>query len=167
MITWLKNHLKKIVVVLAALLIFSFILMFWFPVARAFNIVFGSVGVLFLPGFFFTFIFFPASRSLQDPVKASSLEARALDGIERIVLSIIFSITLITLTFTFLRRLDVNLTPLKVALVVIFFNIVNMAGALLVSRWQREKGETKGKNISKKVQKIIKRFVDFWGRYLD
>lgn len=162
MINWLKKHFKKIVVVFAALLIFSFILMFWFPLTEAFSIVFGSVGVLFLPGFFFTFIFFPASRSFQGSAKLSSLEARALDGIERIVLSIIFSITLITLTLTFLRRLDVNLTPSRVALVIISFNLINMAGALLISRkTKKRKNGLSIKNIKKKFEKIIKRFFDF------
>ena len=124
-----KPHFKESVAVSIILIIFFMILMFWFSVSQSFYIVFGSIAILFLPGFFFTFIFFPP-RKIIFGLESNSI--CAIDRIERVILSIFFSITIIALILIIIRRLNIPLTPLMVGGVVIFANLVTMIGALII-----------------------------------
>jgi len=56
--------------------------------SESFRIVFGSVYVLFLPGFILTFVFFPRTKEFDSKEK----ENGAIDWIERIALSFALSI---------------------------------------------------------------------------
>lgn len=88
------------------------------------RMVFGSVVVLFLPGFFLSFLFFPQSRS-------KSKKKHTPDWFERTIFSVFFSLTLITLTLTILRTFKFTLTPTKIALIVILINALLLIGILI------------------------------------
>lgn len=74
------------------------------------RIIFGSIYVLFLPGFILTFIFFPISR-----------EEKGIDLIERIALSFALSIAVVPLVIFYL-----NLIGLKISALNTFFSILGI-----------------------------------------
>ena len=64
---------------------------------EAFRIVFGSVYVLFLPGFVISYIFFPKTKEFDSEKgenKEHENENGAIDWIERIALSFALSIAI-------------------------------------------------------------------------
>ncbi len=87
----------------------------------ALRIVFGSVYVLFIPGFIISFIFFPKTRSFEDNEK----EKGSIDWIERIALSFALSIAIVPLAIFYL-----NLIGLKINLLNSFLTIL---GIIIIS----------------------------------
>lgn len=85
------------------------------------RIVFGSVYVLFLPGFIISFIFFPKTKPFEDNEK----EKGAIDWIERIALSFALSIAIVPLAVFYL-----NLIGLKINLLNSFLTIL---GIIIIS----------------------------------
>jgi uncharacterized membrane protein len=85
----------------------------------SFRIVFGSVYVLFLPGFVLSFVFFLKTREFDKKEKGS------IDWIERIALSFALSIAIVPLTVFYL-----NLVGVRINLMNSFFTIL---GILIVS----------------------------------
>jgi hypothetical protein len=85
------------------------------------RIVFGSIYVLFLPGFILTFIFFPKTRPFEDNEK----EKGSIDWIERIALSFALSIAIVPLAVFYL-----NLIGLKINLLNSFLTIL---GIIIIS----------------------------------
>lgn len=83
---------------------------------ESFRIVFGSVYVLFFPGFILTFLFFPRTREFN-----SKNEKGAIDWIERIALSFALSIAVVPLVIFYL-----NLAGLKINLANSFFIILGI-----------------------------------------
>ena len=88
---------------------------------EGFRIVFGSVYVLFIPGFILTYIFFPQTKEFDSKDK----ETNAIDWIERIALSFALSIAVVPLIIFYL-----NLIGLKITLLNSFLSIL---GIILVS----------------------------------
>ncbi len=79
---------------------------------ESFRIVFGSIYVLFLPGFVLSFAFFPARE-------------KSIDVIERIALSFALSIAVVPLVVFYL-----NLIGVKINLINSFFTIL---GIIIIS----------------------------------
>ncbi len=83
-------------------------------ILESFRIVFGSVFVLFLPGFVWSFVFFPARRGLAE-------DKGGIDLIERIALSFALSIAVVPLTVFYL-----NLIGLKISAWSSFFVVLGL-----------------------------------------
>lgn len=97
-------------VVIIALVVISLLigLLSALGIGESFRIVFGSVYVLFLPGFVLTFIFFPMKKE-------------GIDLIERIALSFALSIAVVPLVVFYL-----NLIGLKISVWNSFFTILGI-----------------------------------------
>jgi LPXTG-motif cell wall-anchored protein len=85
--------------------------------SESFRIVFGSVYVLFLPGFILTYLFFPKTKSFDSKAE----EKGSIDWIERIALSFALSIAVVPLVVFYL-----NLIGLKINLLNSFFTILGI-----------------------------------------
>jgi uncharacterized membrane protein len=98
---------------------------------ESFRIIFGSVYVLFLPGFVISYIFFQKTKEFDSKNK----EKGSIDWIERIALSFALSIAIVPLVVFYL-----NLIGLKISLLNSFLTIL---GILVVSSgilyWKKSK----------------------------
>ena len=92
----------------------SLILTIWLPLLRSFRIVFGSVFVLFLPGFVWTYVFFKK----QDPL-------------ERVALSFALSIAIVPLVVFYANLLGMRITAVSVMIITM---VVILAGILVRNR---------------------------------
>ncbi|MBS3088392.1 DUF1616 domain-containing protein [Candidatus Pacearchaeota archaeon] len=98
--------------------------------SESFRIVFGSVYVLFLPGFILTFVFFPRTKEFDSKEK----ENGAIDWIERIALSFALSIAIVPLAVFYL-----NLIGVKINLLNSFLTILGIiAISLGLVYWKRK-----------------------------
>ena len=81
---------------------------------EAFRIVFGSVYVLFLPGFVISYIFFPKTKEF-DSEKGENKEHEngAIDWIERIALSFALSIAIVPLAVFYLNLIGLRINTLN------------------------------------------------------
>ena len=68
-----KKYIKGIIITIITLTIISLIIGYFTNLnyLEAFRIIFGSIYVLFLPGFIFTYIFFPKTNTEEPPIPAS------------------------------------------------------------------------------------------------
>jgi uncharacterized membrane protein len=110
-----KKYIIYTIVIVVTLFITSLILDFFLKLGffNSFRIVFGTVYVLFLPGFIISFIFFPETKPYDNKTKNS------VDVIERIALSFALSIAVVPLAVFYL-----NLIGLKINLFNSFFTIL-------------------------------------------
>lgn len=92
---------------------------------ESFRIVFGSVYILFLPGFIISFIFFPKTKPFEAKENREESEKGSIDWIERIALSFALSIAVVPLTVFYL-----NLIGVKINLLNSFFSVL---GIIIVS----------------------------------
>lgn len=83
------------------------------------RIIFGSIYVLFLPGFIISYIFFPKTKEYE------SQEKNSIDWIERIALSFALSIAIVPLAVFYL-----NLVGLKINLLNSFLTVL---GVIIIS----------------------------------
>lgn len=84
---------------------------------ESFRIVYGSLYVLFLPGFILSYIFFPKTKNEEE--KYAEEKDKGIDWIERIALSFALSIAVVPLVIFYL-----NLIGLKISLINSFFTIL-------------------------------------------
>lgn len=85
------------------------------------RIVFGSVYVLFLPGFVLSFVFFPKTKEFDSKEK----EKGAIDWIERIALSFALSIAVVPLAVFYLNLIGVRINLVN--------SFVTILGILIIS----------------------------------
>lgn len=128
---------KMILYVIVAMLILIGIVSWWISPVRAAITVIGSVGVLFLPGFFLTFVLFsssPSLRSLSQQGKVTTPRIlQSLDWVERITLSFILSVVITSgMVFT-LHWLDI-MGPRNLAFAMA---LVNGVAALMALRFPK------------------------------
>lgn len=88
-------------------------------ITEALRITFGSVYVLFLPGFIVSFIFFPKGK---------------IDVIERVALSFALSIAIVPLAVFYL-----NLIGIKISLLNSFLTVLGIVIVAGVVAWYRNK----------------------------
>lgn len=84
---------------------------------ESFRIVYGSLYVLFLPGFILSYIFFPKTKNEEE--KYAEETDKGIDWIERIALSFALSIAVVPLVIFYL-----NLIGLTISLINSFFTIL-------------------------------------------
>lgn len=115
-----KTILKIVLIILSTLFILSLVILFFskLDLISSFRIVFGSVYVLFLPGFLISYLFFP---------KTSELEKKgSIDWIERIALSFALSIAVVPLFIFYLNLLGLKITALNSVIVVLIIILLSL-----------------------------------------
>ena len=121
-------------IVLALVLISIAITLFaHLPMLDSLRIVFGSIFVLFLPGFVISYIFFPKTKEFE----SKSEEKGAVDWIERIALSFALSIAIVPLAVFYLNLIGVKINFLNSFLTILA--IILISGIIL--RIRKKKSE--------------------------
>ena len=97
------------------------------------RIVFGSVYVLFLPGFIISFIFFPFNKTNKNKInnKNNQEESNSIDLIERIALSFALSISIVPLAVFYLNLVGVRINALNVFFIILTIIIVSLLTILI------------------------------------
>lgn len=100
---------------------------------ESFRIVFGSVYVLFLPGFIISYIFFPKTKEFEEKDK----EQGAIDWIERIALSFALSIAIVPLVVFYLNLIGIKINLLNTSLEIL--GIIIISGLILYIKTKRSR----------------------------
>lgn len=118
-----KNWTIGILIVLGALLLISLAITIFASqtLLSALRIVFGSVYVLFLPGFIISYIFFPKTKEFDSKEK----EKGAIDWIERVALSFALSIAIVPLAVFYLNLIGVKINILNSFLTILGILIIS------------------------------------------
>ena len=91
------------------------------------RIVFGSLYVLFLPGYIISYIFFPKSKPFEDDNKKKDEESSdAIDFLERIALSFALSIAVVPLAVFYLNLVGVKINLLNSFLTILGIIIISI-----------------------------------------
>lgn len=85
------------------------------------RIVFGSVFVLFVPGFIISYIFFPKSK----PFDSEKDEKGAIDMLERFALGFALSIALVPLVVFYLNLVGVRISALNTSLIILGIIVIS------------------------------------------
>ena len=93
------------------------------------RIVFGSVYVLFLPGFILTFLFFPTLKTSE--------EDKGIDWLERIALSFALSIAVVPLAVFYLNLIGIKINLLNSSLIILGIIILSSIGVYYRIRHQK------------------------------
>ena|SRR3990172_2078561 len=88
--------------------------------------VFGSIYILFLPGFIISYIFFPKTKEFESE---DEKEKGAIDWIERIALSFALSIAIVPLAVFYLNLVGVKISFLNSFLTIL--GIIVISGIVL------------------------------------
>jgi uncharacterized membrane protein len=99
-------------------------------IAESFRIVFGSVILLFVPGYIWSFVFFPNRQEKQTEGRGL-----ALDSIERILLALALSMVLTPLALFLLNLVGIKITLL--AIIGTITGLILLGGLALY--WQKRK----------------------------
>ncbi|MBU3940510.1 MAG: DUF1616 domain-containing protein [Nanoarchaeota archaeon] len=115
-----NKYIKGIIISILALIIISAAIGFFSNLTylESFRIIFGSVYVLFLPGFIFTYVFFPKTREFETKEKGS------IDWIERIALSFALSIAVVPLIIFYLNLTGIPINTLNSFLTILGIIII-------------------------------------------
>jgi uncharacterized membrane protein len=120
----LGNKKNKLIVAGSTLLVLALItvaLSFFMNILEASRIVFGSIYVLFIPGFIISFIFF-----------------KKIDVLERIALSFALSIAIVPLTVFYLNLIGLKISTLNVFLTILAIIIISILSLLIKDKyWKR------------------------------
>lgn len=126
-----KNYIKGIIIAILTLIIISLAIGFFTTLnyLEAFRIIFGSVYVLFLPGFIFTYVFFPKTRETK--------EKGSIDWIERIALSFALSIAVVPLIIFYLNLAGIPINTLNSFLTILGIIIILVITLRIINRSSR------------------------------
>ena len=130
-----KNWILGIAIVIIILIILSFLIAIFakYPILNSLRIVFGSIYVLFIPGFIISYIFFSRTKEFDEKER----EKGAIDWIERIALSFALSIAIVPLTVFYLNLLGIKISLLNSFLTILGITI--LASLILVIRLRKMK----------------------------
>src|SRR3989344_6060660 len=115
-----KTILKIVLIILLTLFILSLVILFFskLDLISSLRIVYGSVYVLFLPGFLISYLFFQ---------KTSETEKKgSIDWIERIALSFALSIAIVPLLIFYLNLAGMKITALNSFLVILVLSLISL-----------------------------------------
>jgi uncharacterized membrane protein len=101
---------------------------------EALRITFGSIYVLFLPGFIISYIFFPKTKEFDSEGKTRQENRRlsGIDWIERIALSFALSIAIVPLAVFYLNLIGLKINLLNSFLTIL--GILAISGIILYFR---------------------------------
>jgi len=94
------------------------------PYLESLRIVFGSIYVLFLPGFIISYIFFPRTKEFDE--EKIEKEKGAIDWIERIALSFALSIAIVPLAIFYLNLIGVKINLLNSFLTILGIIVISV-----------------------------------------
>lgn len=123
-----KKWLKYSMIAILSLAIISLILSIWLPVIQSFRIVFGTVYLLFLPGFVWSWVFWKKGE---------------IDVIERFILSLALSIAIIPLIVFFLNKVGVKINLLNSVLEILVVIIIGIITYLIISKFRKSEVQKK------------------------
>jgi len=117
----MKKNILSVFLILISLILISLGLYYFLkiPLINSFRIVFGSLYLLFLPGFILTYIFFPKTKEFSKERQKNSI-----DWIERIALSFGLSIAIVPLTVFYLNLLGIKITFINTFLIILAIVII-------------------------------------------
>lgn len=151
-----QKYILGIAIIIVILVVISFCLGLFttLSILPSFRIIFGSVYVLFLPGFILSFIFFPKTRAFEDKDKRENgkkgntedkkenreerkrkngeREKGSIDWIERLALSFALSIAVVPLVVFYLNLIGVKINLLNSFLTIL--GIIVVSSIILVFR---------------------------------
>jgi len=142
-----RSLINRSLVVVAILALVSLLLEYFSSLGflESFRIVFGSVFVLFLPGFILSYVFFPFSKPFdekengEDKKGEESEIGNAIDWLERFALSFALSIAIVPLVVFYL-----NLVGIRINLFDVFLEILGIIiFSILILRYRLRKIETR------------------------
>jgi len=110
------------------------------------RIVFGSVFVLFLPGFIISFIFFPKTKKFDENTEGEKL----IDWIERIALSFALSIAIVPLAVFYLNLIGVKISLFNSFLTILGIIIISLIILFLMKRYKSNKKQEEEKTTLSK-----------------
>jgi len=117
-----KNKIMLIITIIAILLLITAVLVLLSSLSflQSARIVFGSIYVLFLPGFIITYIFFPRvkHRILNKHTNELLQENKGIDFLERMALSFALSIAIVPLMVFYLNLIGLKITAFNVVVIV-------------------------------------------------
>ena len=115
-----KNILKIVLIILSTLFILSLVISFFseLNLISSLRIVYGSVYVLFLPGFLMSYLFFPVTSEIE--------KKGSIDWIERIALSFALSIAIVPLLIFYLNLAGMRITALNSVIVVLIIILLSL-----------------------------------------
>lgn len=127
----IKGHKNVILVgiIIIALIIISAILALFSDLGyvESIRIVFGSVYVLFLPGFVISYIFFPRTIKFEGKnAKEQEHNKGSVDLIERIALSFALSIAIVPLAAFYLNLIGIKINLLNSFLTVLGIVVISI-----------------------------------------
>ncbi len=127
------NELGKIICSFIILFIFLIILSISLniftntSIFSAMRITFGSIYVLFIPGFIISYIFFPKTKELEEKREhIAGMEKGSIDIIERIALSFALSIAIVPLVVFYLNLIGLEINVLNSFLIILGINLVSL-----------------------------------------
>ena len=123
-----RSKISIFVIVFVVLLSLISVLIGYFSdlgMIESFRVVFGSVYVLFLPGFIISFIFFPKTKKF-DEEKNVKEESGAIDWIERIALSFALSIAIVPLAVFYLNLIGLKINVLNSSLTILGIIVISL-----------------------------------------
>lgn len=122
---------KTLVIVVSLFLISLLIALFTSQtMLSSLRIVFGSVYVLFLPGFIISYIFFPQTKEFD----SEDADSKSIDSIERIALSFALSIAIVPLAVFYLNLIGLRINLLNSVLTVLGVIVI----ALGIIYWKKK-----------------------------
>jgi uncharacterized membrane protein len=121
-----NKHLLSISISLVVLLLISIAITLFTSQTflSSLRIIFGSVYVLFLPGFIISYIFFPKSKPFEE--KHSDTEKGSIDWIERIALSFALSIAIVPLVVFYLNLIGIKINLLNSFLTILGIIVISL-----------------------------------------
>lgn len=99
----------------------------------SFRIAFGSVFVLFLPGFIISYIFFPKTKEFESK---EDREKGTIDWIERIALSFALSIAVVPLVVFYFNLMGLKINLLDSFLTIL--GIIIISSLILIRKKRRD-----------------------------
>jgi len=113
-----------IVITILILSLISFLIALFTELSypESYRIIFGSIYVLFLPGFIISYLFFPKTKEFD----SESKEKGAIDWIERIALSFALSIAIVPLAVFYLNLIGVKINLLNSFLTILGIIVISL-----------------------------------------
>jgi len=130
-----KSYLLYIILLIFILSFISVLIGAFSPLGylESLRIIFGSVYVLFLPGFIISYIFFPKTKEFD----SESKETGAIDWIERIALSFALSIAIVPLAVFYLNLIGIKINLLNSSLTIL--GIIGISLGILYYKYYKKK----------------------------
>ena len=118
----MNKHVLGGLILGAILLVLSAILTIFTDISflESLRIFFGSVYVLFVPGYVISYIFFPKNKYFDSEDKEG-----AIDWLERIALSFALSIAIVPLVVFYLNLAGVRISALNSAIIILVIILVS------------------------------------------